>query len=205
MSRYSVSGTQGEYEPGSNNLVLANKLAIKDVHEMDIIELELLQELYEYIFGKAFPEEHITVELIKTWHFKWLGNVYQWAGEERSVNMSKQGFSFAVATQIPKLFNLFENEVLRRYTPCSSLSPDELIKAIAVTHVEFILIHPFREGNGRIARLLADVMAVQAGFETLDYTSWELNKEEYIKAIHKGLDREYENMMVFVEKALKLN
>lgn len=205
MSRYSVSGTQGEYEPGSNNLVLANKLGITDVHEMDIIELELLQELYEYIFGKAFPEEYITVELIKTWHFKWLGNVYEWAGEERSVNMSKQGFSFAVATQIPKLLNLFENEVLSRYTPCSSLSPDELIKAIAVTHVEFILIHPFREGNGRIARLLADVMAVQAGFETLDYTSWELNKEEYIKAIHKGLDREYDNMMVYVEKALKLN
>lgn len=205
MSRYSASGAQGEYEPGSNSLVLANKLGVTDAHEMDIIELELLQELYEYIFGKDFPEERLTVELIKTWHFKWLGNVYQWAGDERSVNMSKQGFSFAVATQIPKLLDLFENKVLHHYTPCSSLSSDELIKAIAVTHVEFILIHPFREGNGRIARLLADVMAVQAGFETLDYTSWELNKEEYITAIHRGLDREYDNMKVFVEKALKLN
>lgn len=181
MSRYNVSGSQGEYEPGSNDLVLANKLGVIDSREMDIIELELLQDLYEYIFEKAFPEESLTVELIKDWHFKWLGNVYEWAGEERSVNISKQGFSFAVATQISKLLGLFENEVLSHFTPCKFLPSDELVKVIAITHVEFILIHPFREGNGRLARLLADVMAVQAGFETLDYTSWELNKAEYIK------------------------
>ncbi len=205
MSRYSVTGVQGEYEPASNGQVLVNKLGVTDSDEMDIIELELLQELYEYIFERNFPGETLTSQLIKTWHFKWLGNVYDWAGEERSVNISKQGFSFAVATQIPKLLGSLDKEVLERFTPCNSLTKDELIKAIAITHVEFILIHPFREGNGRIARVLADVMAVQAGYETLDYTSWEENKTEYIKAIHKGLDRDYENMMIFVEKALKLN
>jgi cell filamentation protein len=38
-----------------------------------------------------------------------------------------------------------------------------LIRGLAEIHVEFVLIHPFREGNGRIARLLADVMACLAG------------------------------------------
>lgn len=47
--------------------------------------------------------------------------------------------------------------------PCHHLDGDALIKAIAVTHVEFILIYPFREGNGRQSQLLDDVMAVQAG------------------------------------------
>jgi cell filamentation protein len=48
---------------------------------------------------------------------------------------------------------------------------------LAVTHVELILIHPFREGNGRLARLLADVMAVQADRGLLDYTEWDRDRE----------------------------
>jgi len=36
--------------------------------------------------------------------------------------------------------------------------------ALAEVHAELILIHPFREGNGRLARLLALLMALQAGF-----------------------------------------
>ena len=46
------------------------------------------------------------------------------------------------------------------------------MRAIAETQVELIPIHPFREGNGRLARLLADVMAVQAGQDPLDYSAW---------------------------------
>ncbi len=51
------------------------------------------------------------------------------------------------------------------------MSREQVIEAIATVHVELILIHPFREGNGRLSRLLADVMAVQAGFQSLDYES----------------------------------
>ena len=47
--------------------------------------------------------------------------------------------------------------------PCHHLDGDALIEAIAVTHVEFILIHLFREGNGRQSQLLNDAMAVQGG------------------------------------------
>jgi cell filamentation protein len=39
--------------------------------------------------------------------------------------------------------------------------------ALAVVHVELVLIHPFREGNGRTARLLAVVMGLQAGLPAL--------------------------------------
>ena len=84
--------------------------------------------------------------------------------------MSKGGFPFAAAAQVPRLLVEFERKYLARWTPCNRLSDDELVQAIAETHVEFILIHPFREGNGRLSRLLADVMAVQAGHAPLDYT-----------------------------------
>ncbi|HET60277.1 MAG TPA: Fic family protein [Chloroflexi bacterium] len=37
-----------------------------------------------------------------------------------------------------------------------------ICEALAICHVEFMLIHPFLEGNGRLARILATVMALQA-------------------------------------------
>lgn len=65
-------------------------------------------------------------------------------------------------------------------------SIDELVEALAEVHVEFVLIHPFHEGNGRIARLLADVMASQAGIGPLDYSAWDLQREQYFGAIRAG-------------------
>ena len=131
--------------------------------------------------------------------------MYEWAGDERSVNMSKGDFHFAAATQISQLLNKFESNYLSRYTPCTDLTNDELIEAIAIVHIEFILIHPFREGNGRLSRLLADVMAVQAGFQPLDYSSWDENKNEYFTAIQQGVNMNYEPMKKWVASALDAN
>ncbi|QCT18556.1 Fic family protein [Jejubacter calystegiae] len=44
-----------------------------------------------------------------------------------------------------------------------SMTRPELVSYLAECHVEFILIHPFREGNGRLSRLLCDALSVMAG------------------------------------------
>lgn len=124
--------------------------------------------------------------MLISWHRRWLGNIYEWAGQERAVNISKGGFMFALSAQLPKLLNEFDSKYLAQYTPCSSMDEEQLITAIAITHVELILIHPFREGDGRLSRQLADVMAVQGGYKPLDYQSWEENKTQYISDIDAG-------------------
>jgi cell filamentation protein len=53
--------------------------------------------------------------------------------------------------------------VLAKHIPCAGMDDARLVRALAWTHAEFILIHPFREGNGRLARLLNTMMALQAG------------------------------------------
>jgi len=201
-TRYQTTGAEGEFEPGSNGEVLRNLVGITSPDDMDELELRLLGELYDEVLLQNLPDRALTVADLKRWHQLWLGNVYAWAGQERSVNLGKGGFQFATASLLPGLLADFERQCLKPWTPCGKLAVNELVNAIAVTHVELIVIHPFREGNGRLSRLLADVMAVQAGHEPLDYTSWEQNKAAYIGAIHAGFSGDYGPMSQFVAEAL---
>lgn len=202
MSKYEVGGVQGRFQPGSNNQVLENKLDITDPAERDEAELVLLEKLYEDVLLHNLPGGQIEVADLKNWHYRWLGNLYAWAGDERSVNMSKGDFHFAVAAQIPQLLAKFEREYLHRYTPCHGYDDKQLLEAVAIVHVELILIHPFRDGNGRISRLLADVMMGQAGYAPLDYSDWDQNKADYFAAIGQGLDMNYQPMMERVTQAM---
>lgn len=201
-NRYQATGAEGEFEPGSNEQVLRNLVGITSADDMDELELQLLSDLYDEVLLQNLPDRPLTVADLKRWHRMWLGNVYAWAGQERSVNLGKSGFQFATAVLLPGLLSNFERECLTRWTPCGNLAPDALVNAIAVTHVELIVIHPFREGNGRLSRLLADVMAVQAGHEPLDYSSWEQHKPTYIGAIHAGFSGDYRSMEKLVAQAM---
>jgi cell filamentation protein len=200
MSDRYASGGEGEFQPGSDERVLRNLLGIADSQDMDEAETALLHRLYQAVLEDEFPDRRLTVADLKRWHRLWLGNVYAWAGRERSVNLGKGGFHFAAATQVPRLLETFERDCLARYTPCRR-DESAAIAAIAETHVEFILIHPFREGNGRLSRLLADVMATQAGHAPLDYSRWDADKAAYIAAIHAGLSGDYAPMQRCVAQA----
>jgi cell filamentation protein len=116
--RYATRGFEGELEPGSNGHVLANRLGITHPEEMDALESQLLQELYQWILWQDFPDRRLSVTDLKNWHRWWLGNVYRWVGEERSVNLSKGGFPFAASARIGSLLQAFEDQCLYRYTPC---------------------------------------------------------------------------------------
>lgn len=186
MSRYSVVGSAAECEPGSNGLVLRNRLGIKDPAVMEVVERDLLLDLYQTIIGNGTPTNRLRIKDLIGWHRQWLGSVYAWAGKVRTFNLSKQGFAFASAHLLPDLLKAFESEQLARLTPFNPESMDELISSFAHVHVEFVLIHPFREGNGRIARLLIDVMACQAGIGPLDYSAWDQHREQYFAAIRAG-------------------
>lgn len=170
--------------------VLENLLGITSKNDIDDAETELLDALYQNIFDN-FPKQ-LTFDLIKIWHQRWFGNLYPWAGEFRSVNMSKGDFHFTAVNQLPALALNFGTEYLQQLQSLPEYDDEAVVQYLAESHVEFILIHPFREGNGRISRLLMDVMAVKAGFQPLDYTLWDENKEFYFKSIQAGVSGEYQ-------------
>lgn len=203
VSKYRITNDEGYFTFDEQAHVLANKLNIIDAEEINGVELILLEKLYVHVFEQHFPRGKITIALLKRWHLQWLGNIYTWAEKIRTVNLSKSNFLFAAAARLPFLLRGFENQFLAKYTPCSGMTREQTIRAIAAVHVELIIIHPFREGNGRLARLLADVMAVQAGFAPLDYHAWEKKKDQYITAIHAGMNMEYGLMEELVNEAIR--
>jgi cell filamentation protein len=99
-----------------------------------------------------------------------------------------------------------ENGPLRKFTPCLPKPDHELSHALAVVHGELILIHPFRDGNGRVARLLALLMALQSGLPPLDFSPMAGDgKAEYINAIHAIMDRDYAPLALVFAKVIELS
>ena len=193
---YDASGLiEAQFEAGSHGRVLKNLLGIKSKREMDQVEAqEQFRALEELI--RIYDQDHrFTAADVRRIHKIWLGPIYAWAGQYRRVNLSKGDFPFAAANQISRLVMEFEKGPLREYTPCRFTEMSEIARGIAVVHTELLLIHPFREGNGRAARLLAILMALQAGLPPLDFGGIKGRKrQEYFTAVKAGLDRDYEPM-----------
>jgi len=202
LSKYELHSAEQRYQPGSGDSVLANKLGIIDVDEMEALESGLLLMLYEELFIEDQPLSGLAFEHIRVWHRKWLGNVYDWAGKLRNANLTKDGFQFAAANRIPLLIAGFEKQYLSRSGELKNLTRPELVSYLAECHVEFILIHPFREGNGRLSRLLFDMLSVLAGKGVLDYSLWDEHKLFYFKAIQAGVSGNYRPMMQLISDIL---
>ncbi|MCD4813943.1 Fic family protein [bacterium] len=206
--RYSTQGSiEDHYEPGSGNRVLKNKMGIKKIHEMDQVENDELLRVLKECTEKYDIVQRFNARDICNMHKMWLGSIYLWAGKYRSVNLTKNTFAFASVRLIPKLMQEFEEEILKKYTPCNYNEKDKVAEALAIVHVELVLIHPFREGNGRLARLLADLMAMQANLPPLVFRKLSQNKPRYHRAIQAGLDRNYKPMkklfVMIIEDSLR--
>lgn len=194
--RYDVSSSaEAQFEPGSSGQVLKNRLAIKSPRDMEVVETRALGRVMVELVREYDEQHSFTAADICAIHKNWLGDIYDWAGEYRQVNVSKGEFPFAAASRIPSLMETFERSVLARYTPCHFKEQAEMLHALAETHVELVLIHPFREGNGRLARVLSNLMVLQAGLPMLDFSLIaEEGKQEYFAAVQAGMDNDYKPM-----------
>lgn len=195
--RYDTSSLiEDQYEPGSRGRVLKNKMGIKRKREMSRVETRELLNATKALIDTIDQDHKFTKADICNMHRLWMRNIYEWAGGYRQVIISKGDFPFASPAFIPDLMTQFEQDVLFKYTPCRFSIREDLLYALSVVHVEFLLIHPFREGNGRLARLLSTLMALQAGLPLLDFSDIKgERKESYFASVRAGLDRNYSPMM----------
>lgn len=196
QGRYTTSGLiEDQYMPGSDGTVLLNLRNISTKAELEQIETELLFDLTDELLDEFEQNHCFTAQDIRQIHRRWLSTVYDWAGMYRQVIISKGDFMFAAPAHISALMDDFEKQVLAKTTPCIFVDRQEVIAALALVHTELILIHPFREGNGRVSRLLAILMALQAGLPLLDFSGLEQERrQEYFAAVQHGMARNYQPM-----------
>lgn len=196
--------TEAQFEPGSRGRVLKNLPGIRGKREMDALEATKLVDVTDWTIRHVSADQRFAAADICRWHKQWLGEVYEWAGEYRQVNIGKGGFMFAVAAQVPRLMREFERKELVRFTPCAFDNPDAVLEALAVTHCELVLIHPFREGNGRLSRLLSQLMALQAGLPLLNFSTIKgKQREKYFAAVRAGTGRDYALMIEIFRRVVR--
>lgn len=202
-NHYQATGVEVEFEPGSRNRVLRNLLGIARVRDMNLAESQALEIAQDLALDRYEVDHRFTAQDICDLHALWLGPIYPWAGEYRSVDIGKGGFQFAHARLIQGLMAELERGSLRQHTPCRSADDATLAFALAEVHAELILVHPFREGNGRLARLLSLLMALQAGLPPLDFSPMlGRGRRIYIGGIHAAMGRDYRPLAAVFEKII---
>lgn len=186
---------ENTFEPGSRERVLKNHLGITGKRKMDAVEAHEQLRALEEILDIYDRHHRFTAADICRMHEIWLGNIYEWAGRYRRVNISKEGFTFAMARHISELMEKFEKGTLSEFTPCPATEHRDIIHAVAVVHTELVLIHPFREGNGRLARMVAVLMGLQAGLPPFDFGGLKGKvRKKYFAAVQAGMDYNYQPM-----------
>ena len=208
MGRYDLDpGVEGAYEPGSRDLVLRNLRGIKTPRAMGQAEAKALWLAQQKYLRRIAADTRFSTDIIREMHGDWLGGIYSWAGQFRTVEMSKGGFSWPPAFRVAANMAAFERHSLKRLTPCIANDVETAAPAMAEIQAELLLIHPFREGNGRLARWLTDLMAWQAGFPAPEYgfsgPGSKIRREHYLRAVIAGYGRNYDPLARLLAEGLR--
>ena len=154
--------------------MLENKLGLKTEVELAVAEERISKiKAYElFDLGILDKLEVGTFSALSEIHKYMFGEIYEFAGEIRTVNIAKGNFRFAPLMYLEKALQNIDN------MPQSNF--DEIIEK----YVEMNIAHPFREGNGRSTRIWLDlVLKVNIG-KVVDWNS--VDKVDYLLAMERS-------------------
>ena len=147
--------------PGTN--VLRNLVGATDEDALAAAENDLCSARAA-ILRENLPPAEGTLEQLRRIHRFLFQDVYDWAGEIRTIDMGKgEGLPF----QPLELFSIgvhYSEGVLRGDDLLKDLGHEEFVKRLSVSYNNFNILHPFREGNGRTQRIFWEIIAREAGW-----------------------------------------
>ena len=114
-----------------------------------------------------------TVTGLRQIHAYLFGGLYDFAGQIRGVNIAKGGFSFAPAMYLEETLQKIEK------------MPENTFEEIVEKYVEMNVAHPFREGNGRSARIWLDLMLKKNLCRCVDWSK--IDKTDYLDGMKRSV------------------
>lgn len=170
-------------------MTLENKLGITDSAELARIEEKISKTKAKELFetGLLDPFEVGNFAGLAAIHKYLFGEIYDFAGKVRDVNISKGGFRFASVVYL--------DAAIKSIDKMPQINFDEII----AKYVEMNVAHPFREGNGRSTRIWLDAILKK---EIKQVVNWSrINKEDYLLAMERSPIKDVE-IKVLLKAAL---
>lgn len=200
--RYDVSGNVEAEYIDAERTVLANKQGVKDLATLQMLEERALVRAYETLLREVRADTPMNCSLARRIHERIFGDLYEWAGRWRTVWLSKPGITWPPPDFLDQHMQTWEDNILRKY-PVAQLKEDEAFcRAIAEIQGEFLVIHPFREGNARTIKLMTDLLAAQTGRPLLAYDQSEEGRQQYIRAAGAAFKKDYVPLTEIIRRAL---
>lgn len=160
-----------------NTSVLRNLFDIKDSIKLEEVEKKLTA-MRIFDIQPLIEKETPSFRLLWKIHKVLFQDVYSWAGKIREVQLSKGNTLFAhpefIKSQATEIFSHLKKEKFLR-----ELSKEDFCKRLAYYYNELNIVHPFREGNGRVLKFLVSSIVFQAGFQ-IDWSK--INLEDHLKS-----------------------
>jgi cell filamentation protein len=173
------------------NGCLRNRLGITDSNRLLSLEARIVSARDVEIATETLPGEY-NLEHYRRFHFELFKDVYEWAGQIRTVNISKDGTSFCswqyVAEQVSAVLRELEQDSWLVGRVRASF-----LDRLAYYYGELNARHPFREGNGRTLRAFLRQLSAAAGWR-LDWSA--LRRDDNISASRRSfLTAEYDQLI----------
>lgn len=155
-------------------MTFKNKLGITDELELARIEEKISKKKALELFEKGLLNTYEigTFKGLSDIHRYLFGEIYDFAGKVREVNIAKGNFRFASVMYLePALDNI-------------SKMPQSTFNEIIDKYVEMNVAHPFREGNGRSTRIWLDAILKKELRQIVDWSK--VDKEDYLLAMERS-------------------
>ena len=170
-------------------MALENKLGLTSsadlAREEERISKKKAVELFETGLLDTLPAgKFVTLQAIHKYLFE---DIYDFAGEIRTVNMAKGNFRFASL--------MYLQAALENIDKMPQSDFDEIVEK----YVEMNIAHPFREGNGRSTRIWLDHILKNEIGKVVDWSK--VDKEDYLLAMERSPIKDIE-IKVFLKNAL---
>ena len=161
-------------------MVLGNKLQLTSQVELNRAEEKLSKQKAKQLFesGDIHNAEVGTFAGLAYIHAYLFGDVYEFAGQVRDVNLAKGSFRFA-----PVMY-------LQQALEHISAMPQQNFDQIVEKYVEMNVAHPFREGNGRATRIWLDLMLKKEIQQVIDWNA--VDKADYLSAMERSVVKDIE-------------
>ncbi len=180
--------------PGTD--VLINLLDIQNQEELSEAEAAFSAERYRTYRAQELSLENFNFEHLQQLHHHLFQDLFSWAGQIRTVDITKGSTRFCTYTRIP----VESNKLISNIPQLSTIKEtSELLENIADLFCELNLIHPFREGNGRTQRFFFEELMFVLGYEV----TWpQISKEEWIEANVAGINMDLKPLKRIFSQAI---